>query len=281
MPIKLYKPFKEDLRISQGFGENYESYKWIKDVNGKSILGHNGTDFGYAGVNGIKLFNPFPKGDDVVVSHVSFDKDGYGWFMRVWDKTQNFVVLMAHGQEVLKKAWESVGFRENIMIGDNTGWSTGPHLHLAGYHVDEEGNKLNRGNGYDGFVDLMDKRITEWQEEVKDWREYFNFDITKRLADDLWEGLNFDEMEEFDRATALDNFHKSWNKLYDAAKKATNDLEDIAPEFEKIQKANKTLQTKLTKLDIDYNKLKAEKDIDPVRALEFLIDWIKKVVTRK
>jgi len=41
MKIKLYRPFKEGFSVTQEFGENPETYKWIKDVFGNPIEGHN------------------------------------------------------------------------------------------------------------------------------------------------------------------------------------------------------------------------------------------------
>jgi len=165
MEIKLYRPFKESFSVTQEFGENPETYKWIKDVFGNPIKGHDGTDYGYGGQNSVELFNPFPKGNEVVVSRIGWDEKGYGWFIRIWDKTQKFVILMAHCREILVKEEDnSVSFKQLVAYGDNTGWSTGPHLHLAGYFVNSRGYKQNRANGYDGYVNLLDKDSFDWLE---------------------------------------------------------------------------------------------------------------------
>jgi Membrane proteins related to metalloendopeptidases len=161
--IALHDLFIGDFAISQKFGANPSTYNWIKDVNGNPIKGHNGVDFGYGGKNGVQLLNPFPKGNDVVVSKVSFDSGGYGWYLRMWDKTQKFVILFGHGQEVVVKEWQNLAFEQLVAYGDNTGWSTGPHLHVGGYFVDDEGNRINRDNGFDGYIDLLDKNIVEWK----------------------------------------------------------------------------------------------------------------------
>jgi hypothetical protein len=281
--IKLKKPFKQDFRITQGFGENPSTYSWIKDINGVSIKGHNGIDFGYAGNNSVELFNPFPTGHDVVISKVGWDEKGYGWYIRIWDKTQRFVILMAHGMKALKQEWESVKYNEMVMIGDNTGWSTGPHLHLAGYYVDEAGSKLNRTNGYDGFVNLMDTSQFNWVDEIKDWKEYFLFDVTKQLPEDIYVGLNFIKATNFPRETSLDSIHRIWNEIYIDAEhiNALNDnLEEVNKnlndEITLAQTKTAVAEKKYVDLEIKYNKLKAEKDIDLEQALGFILDWFKR-----
>jgi len=159
--ITLHDLFIGNFPVSQNFGENYETYKWIKDYLGNPILGHNGVDFGYNGQSPI-LLNPFPKTSEVVCSFTGWDKDGYGWWLRLWDKTQSCVILYAHAQEINIKAGETIRFQQQVAIGDSTGWSTGPHLHCGFYIVDAQGNKLNRDNGYDGYLNVMNKKNVTW-----------------------------------------------------------------------------------------------------------------------
>lgn len=161
--VILHDIFIGNFSVSQTFGVNYATYKWIKDYKGNPIKGHNGIDWTYKGVNGIKLINPFPKGNDVVVSRVGYDSGGYGWFLRMWDKTQKFVILFAHNQEIVVPEWGKLQFQQLVAYGNNTGWSTGPHLHCAGYFVNDKGEKLNRDNGFDGYINLLDKNLVEWK----------------------------------------------------------------------------------------------------------------------
>ena len=160
--IKLHDLFIGNFKVSQKFGVNFDTYKWIKDYKGNSIKGHNGIDFGYGGKNGVELLNPFPNGNEIVCTRVGYDKKGYGYYCRLWDKTQGFVILYAHCQEIKVKQGDKIHFQQLVALGDNTGWSTGPHLHAGGYKVDNKGNKLNRDNGYDGWVDLLSHEV-EWE----------------------------------------------------------------------------------------------------------------------
>jgi len=160
--VTLHDLFIGNFPVTQNFGENYETYKWIKDYKGNSIKGHNGVDFGYNGQSPI-LLNPFPKTSTVVCSFTGYDASGYGNWCRLWDKTQSCVILYAHMKSVDVKAGQTLRFQQQIGIGDNTGWSTGPHLHCGFYTVDSIGNKLNRNNGYDGFLNVMNKNNVTWQ----------------------------------------------------------------------------------------------------------------------
>jgi len=81
MGLLLHDFFIGNFPISQTFGQNYEWYKWIKDINGNSILGHNGID--YAIPTGNVMLNPFPSGNEVVVTKVGWDEKGYGWYLRM------------------------------------------------------------------------------------------------------------------------------------------------------------------------------------------------------
>ncbi len=160
---KLHDLFVGSFKISQRFGDNPQNYSWIKDKAGLSIKGHNGVDWGFGGANGIELLNPFPKGNDVVCSKRGYDQGGYGHFCRIWDKTQNTVILYAHCEEILISEGEHLYFQQLVALGNNTGWSTGPHLHLGFYRVDDKGNKLDRDNGYDGYLNVLDTNKAEWE----------------------------------------------------------------------------------------------------------------------
>lgn len=160
--ITLHDLFIGSFPVTQAFGVNYDTYSWIKDYRGISILGHNGVDFGYNGQEPI-LLNPFPKTSEVVCSFVGWDENGYGNWIRIWDKTQSCVILYAHLKSVDVTAGQTLRFQQQVGIGDSTGWSTGPHLHCGFYTVDSMGNKLNRDNGYDGFLNVLNKSNVTWQ----------------------------------------------------------------------------------------------------------------------
>jgi murein DD-endopeptidase MepM/ murein hydrolase activator NlpD len=136
MAIKLIVPVKGP--ITQLFGENPQRYKqW-------GFPGHNGVDYGVP--------NGTPIGAAVAgtVAAVAFENGGYGNYVKLshMDGSRAYFTYYAHlagaavspGQKV--KAGTTIGF------SNNTGASTGPHLHF--------GVKIDGQNpAYKGYVDPM------------------------------------------------------------------------------------------------------------------------------
>ena len=136
MAIKLIVPVNGP--ITQLFGENPEIYKkW-------GFPGHNGIDY--------SVPNGTPVGAAVAgtVAAVAFENGGYGNYVKLShvDGSKPYFTYYAHlanaavspGQKV--KAGTIVGF------SNNTGASTGPHLHLG---VKIEG----QNQAYKGYVNPM------------------------------------------------------------------------------------------------------------------------------
>lgn len=164
MEIKLQVPIKEGQHfgwqhvlknladfnkcVVQRFGENPDYYAQI------GIKGHNGWDITYA------------DGTEVFASHdgtATFSEDsrkGLG----VTITTKGYKTIYWHLKSAthpLNSTWQ-VKRGDLIGYGDSTGFSTGPHLHWGIKLLDENGNVLNRGNGYDGAVDLAQFELTWW-----------------------------------------------------------------------------------------------------------------------
>ena len=136
MAIKLLVPVSGP--ITQLFGEDPEFYKKF------GFPGHNGIDYGIP--NG----TPVGAAAAGTVAAVSFENGGYGNFVKLshLDGSKPYFTYYAHlasatvspGQKV--KAGTVVGF------SNNTGASTGPHLHF-GVKVD------GQNPAYKGYVDPM------------------------------------------------------------------------------------------------------------------------------
>lgn len=135
-----------DWPISQIFGVNPARYAQF------GMAGHNGLDFAapsgttvLAGVNGEVIF-------------VGDDPQGYGRNVRIFDSSQNLLLIFAHLNSV--SGGIVSGFRTipGSVIGatGNTGNTTGPHLHFAAADTDIAGMKINRENGFDGWKDPLD-----------------------------------------------------------------------------------------------------------------------------
>lgn len=127
-------PFKGNFRISQEFSKNPDMYKKF------GFLGHNGID--YATPSGTPILAPH----NGKVIESAFDANGYGYYIKIENDKEGSV--LAHNKEILVKVGDTVEEGQKIAISDNTGNSTGPHLHW-GYYT----KPRNRQNGYGGFID--------------------------------------------------------------------------------------------------------------------------------
>jgi len=136
---KLRLPFKIKAKISQNFGN-----KLI--INGKniygqwSLLGHNGLDFGLP--NDTPIYSPH----DGRILENAYDKNGYGWYIKIESKKEGSV--LAHNRRFVVKIGDDVKKGELVGYSDNSGFSTGSHLHWGYYRLPR-----NRKNGYNGYID--------------------------------------------------------------------------------------------------------------------------------
>jgi len=64
-------------------------------------------------------------------------------------------IVLAHAEKILVPVGYEPKLGELLMIGDNTGFSTGPHTHLGLYRVDYDGARFTYldSNGANGSFD--------------------------------------------------------------------------------------------------------------------------------
>lgn len=130
----MRRPFSGDWILTQGFGENPASYAKF------GMKGHNGLDYG------------LPSGTPVLAPHTgkvieaSSDPTGYGNYLKIENDKEGSV--LAHLREFKVSVGSSVSEGDLVGYSDNTGNSTGPHLHWGYYTLPR-----NRQNGYAGFTD--------------------------------------------------------------------------------------------------------------------------------
>jgi len=130
--------------ITQYFGENPDYYdQW-------GYPGHNGVDFG------------IPNGTPVVAAHagivdkVSYETGGYGNFVRIQhtDRDTTYYTYYCHLMSADVEVNQQVEAGQVIVHSDNTGASTGPHLHF-GLRI------MGQNPAYKGYVDPMPYMASE------------------------------------------------------------------------------------------------------------------------
>jgi murein DD-endopeptidase MepM/ murein hydrolase activator NlpD len=137
--INLGKPFEGNWRVTQLFADRPEVYKQFS-YEGVPLRGHNGIDFGTP--NGTKLLAT----DDGEVVQVGYEAKGFGNFAKLshaWGES-----VYAHMEKVSVKEGDKVQRGDVLGLADNTGNSSGPHLHFG---VRIFPNK--RGDGWGGYHD--------------------------------------------------------------------------------------------------------------------------------
>jgi len=130
----MRKPFLGEFRITQKFGENPDVYKRF------GLNGHDGQDWGMP--NGTPLYTPISG----IVKEARIDPAGYGHYLRI--ENSELGVVLAHLKSF--NVGESKEVTEGELVGwsNNTGFSTGPHLHFGIYTKPRQYQ-----NGYRGYVD--------------------------------------------------------------------------------------------------------------------------------
>lgn len=142
--IRSIEPFE----LTQEFGVNKDNYKQF------GLEGHNGWDFrtkfpdtpnGHRNILASWLYSFYRTGND---------PKGYGLFLEVTCQLKSLWKLtFAHCKSI--EAFQIKNEGEMLAISDNTGNSTGAHLHLTVKRIKIENNQhvtLDNNNGYFGAV---------------------------------------------------------------------------------------------------------------------------------
>lgn len=145
------------IPISQGYGENVDYYK---KVSGGSLQnGHEGVDF--KTINGTKLYVPF---ENAIVVRAGSNVKGwenYGTFIVLWDPVQCCALWFCHLESYNAQVNDKLKLGDPFALTNNTGNTSGPHVHVNFCETDKDGLRLNQNNGSLGFLNLMDKTLVE------------------------------------------------------------------------------------------------------------------------
>lgn len=141
--------------INQKFGQNPQTYAQF------GMKGHNGIDL--KADQGTLLFTPFEgtvevkdDADKGYVLHIIVRKK-----MSDGDrKGETLECVLGHLSKVDVKTGDYVYLGQKIGLTGNTGFSTGPHLHLGLRYLDTHGTVKDYDNGFKGYFDCVDLIIT-------------------------------------------------------------------------------------------------------------------------
>lgn len=130
-------PFDGVYPITQGFGENPDFYAQCCN----EPAGHNGIDFGLP--SGTRVLAP-----DAGVVTFAGSGPQRGNYVTIGHPNGNVSYLLHLDHALVNQgSWVDAG--APVAISDNTGLSTGPHLHWGVYDPSQ------RGNAFDGYVNPL------------------------------------------------------------------------------------------------------------------------------
>ena len=176
--------------VSQYYGLE-ETGPLLEAYKKMGLKGHNGFD--------IVLFT----GDKVLAAHdglVTYIDDDItgGIGLELWSEEGKFKTIYWHNEKNLVVAGQYVRVGEPIAIGDNTGFSTGSHLHWGLKLTDENSNTIKWGNGYRGAINprqyLVDKNMNLTKEQVIKIYILFGLGTVDAEALEHWTNRQLDEL---------------------------------------------------------------------------------------
>ena len=130
----MTKPFSGNFPLTQGFGLNLRDYAQF------GMKGHNGEDYALPGNT------PLIAAISGEVVETGNHPAGYGLYIKIENDIEG--VITAHMQSFSVNQRQKVTEGQLIGYSDNTGYSTGNHLHFGYFR-----KPRNRQNGYDGWID--------------------------------------------------------------------------------------------------------------------------------
>lgn len=151
----VYNFLKDSFPISQIYGSNVPYYKQIS--NNGLLYGHEGVD--YKTPNGTDIFSPF----DGIIVRDGFDGKAYGNYVVIWDPVQKCAVWFCHLQDTMVSVSDKVTKGQLLGHTNNTGNTTGPHVHVNFVETDENGIRLHSNDGEQGFMNILDTNLVEFR----------------------------------------------------------------------------------------------------------------------
>ena len=141
-------------RVTQLFGKNPQIYKQF------GLKGHNGTDFGVS--IGTPIYAPF----DGECKTIDSGKNGYGKHVKIRNAFKQLEGVLGHFSSFFIKDGTKTHQGDLLGFSGNSGFSTGPHLHLGVRSLTLKSGNVwkatikNYTNGFYGYWDIAPYMIT-------------------------------------------------------------------------------------------------------------------------
>lgn len=256
--------FRSKHRITQAFGVNEAYYKQF------GLKGHEGLDLVPTGT----VWDVLCLEDGVVVrdiDDVALGKN-YGKNVTVWHPTIKKATQYCHLAENYVKMGDRLTKGDKLGLMGSTGNTSGAHVHLNLFDVDENGLRLNRENGYFGGIDPL--LFLEEDTQVADDLQT-ELDKVRKERDTNWNAFTTlcDALQApHDVNVALAEV-KKLIELEDQLVKTDSKLKEATIKIADLDTQLKTLQTQNDALQEDNKKLKEEVDVqfDTITKQDFSI----------
>ena len=259
--MKILFPLKREKYITQPFGSRPEYYSQYT-IGGVKLKGHNGTDYRAS------------NSTEVVACDGGFcqevldqGKIGYGKYIKIvhsWGES-----VYAHLQEFKVKQSAEVKKGQTIALSNNTGNSTGAHLHF-GIRI----NPYNRADGWGGYSDpepYLEGEVSTELDMPKWAKNLQPFFIENNLKDDQIEPS---VREAFGDRKILAGFIEKWAEKFQVDK----DLGIIEAEIQKLLDLEDEHIDLVSSLEAIVGHFETEKGLrDATRALRTDLDEVSKV----
>lgn len=144
----MRRPFNGTFPVTQTWGVNPETYARF------GLKGHNGIDYGTP--NGTIIVAPH----DGIVIEAAYDASGYGMYVKIENEKEGSI--LGHLKSFNVNPGDKILEGQQIGISNNTGFSTGPHLHWGYYR-----KPRTRDDGYSGTTNPW-PYLTENQPKPED-----------------------------------------------------------------------------------------------------------------
>jgi murein DD-endopeptidase MepM/ murein hydrolase activator NlpD len=161
MPYLLSDIVIGDFPETQVFGADYQTYHARYNLQG-----HNGIDLGCPTNTPVIAAAPGNVYKVGLEELGTFDTTGFGRYVKLvhGDSATGFYkTIYAHLNDVAVKVGDRVVKGQLIGHSNNTGFSSGPHLHFGIAPCNAQGIDLQPNNGFSGYINPTDTTLVKWE----------------------------------------------------------------------------------------------------------------------